>query len=67
MNSTSLPVWVGMDVHKDSICVAVMPHDEKAPRAPITIRNRPEDIRRLFGRLKKEGAIRAVYEAGGCG
>lgn len=63
----SMPLWVGMDVHKETICVAVMPHDAKVPRAPITIRNRPEDLRRFFGKLKKEGELRTVYEAGACG
>ena len=64
----SMPLWVGMDVHKETICVSVLAHDAREPRAPITIGNRPEEIRRLFTKLKKDGAeIRAVYEAGSCG
>lgn len=63
----SMPVWVGMDVHKETICVAVLPHDAREARPPVTIRNRPEDIRRLFKKLRAEGPIRAVYEAGSCG
>jgi transposase len=57
-----------MDVHKETICMSVLPHDAREPRTPVTIRNRPEDIRRWFGKLKNERAeIRAVYEAGSCG
>lgn len=63
----STPVWVGMDVHKETICVSVLPHDARAPRVPVTIGNRPEEIRRLFSKLKKEGELRCVYEAGSCG
>jgi transposase len=62
-----MPLWVGMDVHKETICVAVLPHDAAEPRPAVTIRNRPEDIRKLFKRLRKEAPIRASYEAGSCG
>lgn len=64
----SMPLWVGMDVHKETIVISVLPHDAREPRTPVTIRNRPEDVRRLFTKLKKEGSeVRAVYEAGSCG
>jgi transposase len=62
-----MPLWVGMDVHKETICVAVLAHDASESRPPVTIRNRPEDVRRLFKRLRAEGPVRAAYEAGSCG
>jgi transposase len=61
------PVWVGLDVHKETISVAVLVGETREPRPPVTIPNRTEEIRRLFGRLRKEGDVRACYEAGSCG
>jgi transposase len=64
MKSTTL--WVGLDVHKESISVAVV-DDARAGRPVVTITNEPTQIRKLFSRLKKEGDVRACYEAGSCG
>lgn len=64
MKSTTL--WVGLDVHKESISVAVL-DDARAGRPVVTITNEPTQIRKLFARLKKEGDVRACYEAGSCG
>jgi transposase len=64
MKATTL--WVGLDVHKESISVAVF-QGTGAGRPVVTIPNGPMQIRRLFSRLKKEGEVRACYEAGSCG
>jgi transposase len=64
---SSTPIWVGMDVHKETICVSVLPRDARVPRPSVTIDNRPAEVRRLFARLRKEGELRCVYEAGSCG
>jgi transposase len=57
-----------MDVHKDSIMLAVLPAD--APQ-PTTVDRLPNDLtvlRRVFARLTREGAVvRACYEASGAG
>jgi transposase len=58
---------VGMDVHKESISVAVLEGDLREGRPTVTVPNEPKQPRRLFGRLKKEGEVRACYEAGSCG
>lgn len=65
MKSTT--IWVGMDVHKESIAVAVLESEGAQSRPTLTIPNEPAQIRKLFSRLKKEGAVRACYEAGSCG
>jgi transposase len=64
MKSTTL--WVGLDVHKESISVAVFERDRPG-RPCVTIPNEPTQIRKLFSRLKKEGEVHACYEAGSCG
>jgi transposase len=56
-----------MDVHQDSVTVAVLP--EGAPECEES-RQLPHDlakIGKLFARLSKRGTVRACYEASGCG
>jgi transposase len=65
MKDTSLVV--GMDVHKESISLSVLVGDRGEARPTVKIRNDTLELKRLFGRLKKEGEIRACYEAGSCG
>jgi transposase len=55
-----------LDVHKESISVAVVDGD-RVGRPVVTIANDPTQIRKQFSRLKKEGEVRACYEAGSCG
>jgi transposase len=66
--STAATVYVGMDVHKDSVMVAVLP--EQAPQ-PIVVDRLPNDLqvlRRFFARLVRDGAVvQACYEASGAG
>ena len=60
--------YVGMDVHKKDIFVALL---NPATEEPIewTLRNEPRAIRRLARRLRREArsALQCVYEAGPCG
>ena len=58
---------VGLDVHKDSISVAILEGDLREGRPTLTVPNDPKQLRRLFERLRKEGEVRACYEAGSCG
>ncbi len=60
-------VFVGMDVHQDSVTIGVLPEDA---RECEEVRQLPHDlakIRKLFARLSKRGTVRACYEASGCG
>jgi transposase len=60
-------IYLGLDVHKDSITIAVLP--EGAP-VPIRVERLPNDVaklRRLCERLAAQGDLRACYEASGAG
>jgi hypothetical protein len=60
-------LFVGMDVHQDTVTVSVLP--EQSPEAEET-RTLPHDLgklRKYFARLSKRGEQRSCYEASGCG
>lgn len=60
------PVWVGMDVHQDSITAAILFGNNGEPR----VERLPGDlnaVRRMFRRLSKQGTPRSCYEASGAG
>ncbi len=59
-------IWVGLDVHKNSITAAILDGDN--PDAEVV--KLPADLmklRRLFGRLSTRGTVRSCYEASGAG
>lgn len=60
--------WVGLDVHKVWIVVAVLKMGAEA-FLEERIRNTPGDVRRWVRRLREQvgGPIAATYEAGPCG
>ena len=59
-------IWVGLDVHKDSITAAVLEGDTSEAEV---IRLRPDllRVRRFFSRLGKRGRVQVCYEASGAG
>jgi transposase len=60
-------IYLGMDVHKESVTIAVLP--EAAP-APTRMERLPTDLmklKRFLARLAETGEIRACYEASGAG
>ena len=59
-------VFVGMDVHAETIAVAVAEGRDQV-RSLGTIANRPEAIRRLLGKLGKPATLKVCYEAGPTG
>ena len=64
-NDTTL--WVGMDVHKDTIALHWFRGDRDQEGEEVQIPNEEKAIRKVMKRLKKEGQVRACYEAGPCG
>jgi transposase len=56
-----------MDVHKDSVMIAVLPEPAKEPTRVERVCNDPRRLRRFLERLGREGEIRACYEASGAG
>jgi len=58
--------WVGLDVHKATITVAVA-RGEAAPEGVGTIPNTPEAVAALLRKLGAAASLRVCYEAGPCG
>jgi transposase len=58
--------FVGMDVHAETIAVAIV-EGRNPVRSLGTIPNRPEAVRKLIGKLGDAGSVRVCYEAGPTG
>ena len=60
-------IYLGMDVHKDSITIAVLPMGAKAPTHLERLPNELPKLKRFFERLARQGELRSCYEASGAG
>ncbi len=60
-------IYVGMDVHKDFVMMAVLPADAPRPTRVERVPNEPTHLRRFFRRWVPQGRVRACYEASGAG
>ena len=58
--------WVGLDVHAETIAVAVAEEDG-AVRSLGTVPNEPASVERLVRKLGDRPTLRVCYEAGPCG
>jgi transposase len=69
MAESSKTLYVGLDVHKDSIAVAYAPEERGAEVvSPGAVGPRQCDIDKLIRKLQSKGArLVFVYEAGPCG
>ena len=47
-------VYVGMDVHKDSVMIAVLPEGARGPTVVKRLSHNPRGLRRLLGRLARQ-------------
>jgi len=59
-------VWVGMDVHKETVTVAAA-QGWTEPRLVATVANDGHQLPKLLRRLAEKGELRCAYEAGACG
>jgi transposase len=64
---TTGPVFVGMDVHKETIAIAVAAMDGSEPRFVGTIPNTPGTLRKCLRKLGPAEQLRCCYEAGPTG
>lgn len=60
-------LYLGLDVHKESVTIAVLPEGAKAPTRVDRLPNDFVKLRRFIERLSGDGEIRACYEASGAG
>jgi transposase len=60
-------IYVGLDVHKESVTAAVLPAGAPAPTRVDTLANDPAKLKRYLDRLATQGTLRCCYEASGAG
>lgn len=60
-------IYLGLDVHKESITIAVLPAGAPQPTRIDTLPNEPTKLRRYLDRLATQGELRSCYEASGAG
>ena len=59
--------FVGLDVHKETIAIAVADRGTSAPRSLGVIRNDLDELRKALRRLGSPAQLSVCYEAGPCG
>lgn len=64
--SANVSTFVGLDVHKRTIQVALLAPDHDTPEQ-WQVANEPAAVRRLVRRLQREPGVRCCYEAGPVG
>jgi len=60
-------IYLGMDVHKESITIAVLPEVAKSPTRLDRLPNNLPKLKKWLERVSRDGEIRACYEASGAG
>jgi transposase len=60
-------IYLGMDVHKESVTIAVLPAAAKAATRVDRLPNDLAKLKRYLDRLAREGELRVCYEASGAG
>lgn len=60
-------IYLGMDVHKDSITIALLPEGAKSPTRLDRLPNDLPKLKKWRDRVSPNGDIRACYEASGAG
>ena len=60
-------VYLGLDVHKESVTLAVLPEGAAKPTRIDRYPNEFAKLRTVFARIAQDGEVRACYEASGAG
>ena len=60
-------IYVGMDVHKESITLAILPAAAKAATRVDRLPNDLAKLKRYLDRVARDGELRVCYEASGAG
>lgn len=60
-------IYLGLDVHKESVTIAVLPEGATAPTRIDRYPNDFAKLRKVLERHAKHGTVRACYEASGAG
>jgi transposase len=60
-------IYLGFDVHKESLTIAVLPADAAAPTRVDRLPPDRRKLRRYLARLAEGGELRCCYEASGAG
>jgi len=56
-------IYLEMDVHKESITIAVLPEGAKSPTRLDRVPNDLPKLKKWLERVSRDGEIRACYEA----
>jgi transposase len=59
--------FIGLDVHKETIAVAIADGGRAAPRSLGVIRNDLDELRKILRKVGAPSRLRVCYEAGPCG
>ena len=65
--SSAATIYLGLDVHKDSVTIAVLPSGAVAPTRVDKLPNDLTKLRRFCERQASRGTVRTCYEASGAG
>ena len=60
-------IYLGMDVHKESITIAVLPATAQTATRIDRLPNDATKLKRYLARVARDGEVRACYEASGAG
>jgi transposase len=60
-------IYLGLDVHKESLTIAVLPATATAPTRVERLPNELPKLKKWLDRVARDGEVRACYEASGAG
>jgi transposase len=66
-SSAASIIYLGMDVHKDSVTIGVLPMTAKSPTRLERLPNDLPKLKRFLDRTARDGELRVCYEASGAG